>query len=299
MVYKKNIRIFLMDGDPYKRWSATIGNWNGIAYKIPRSCFPECKDDLQTALSNSGVYLLINEQDSQNQPIVYIGESENIYARISQHIKLDDSNNQPYKEWNEVVIITSLDAHLHKGHIRHLEKALYQLAISANRFQVKNQNQPTGANLLPADLAEMDEFLDNIKIIVATLGYKLLEDINHPLNYNNSPIDENTVYLRNATGSNWNKVAEGYITPKNQILLKAGAQLVPDNALAPSTSATTKANRQRYAPIIDSDHRLTEDILFASVSAAAEFVLGGSKKGKLYWFYAINDKSLKEVEEEL
>lgn len=50
----KGINLFLMDGTSSGRIKCTLGNWTGVAYRIPRTELDKCKgrDDL----SQSGVY---------------------------------------------------------------------------------------------------------------------------------------------------------------------------------------------------------------------------------------------------
>ena len=56
MARGKNINVFLMDGEANGRIKATISNWIGVAYKIPRAKLAACKE--RDDLSQSSVYFL-------------------------------------------------------------------------------------------------------------------------------------------------------------------------------------------------------------------------------------------------
>jgi hypothetical protein len=40
----KTLTYFLMDGTPNGRVKCTVGNWDGLVYKIPRINLKDCKD---------------------------------------------------------------------------------------------------------------------------------------------------------------------------------------------------------------------------------------------------------------
>ena len=60
-------------------------------------------------------------------------------------------------------------------HIKYLENHLYILAKESKRYEVVNSNVPTEASISEMDRAEMDEFIDNMRLILGVLGHKILE----------------------------------------------------------------------------------------------------------------------------
>lgn len=68
---------------------------------------------------------------------------------------------------------------------------------------------------------------------------------------------------------------------KNGFLLKAGSKIA--SKLTNSCPDAIKKLREENASKIDENFLLTADILFASSSAAAKFVAGGSRNGKTCW----------------
>ena len=162
----KTIRHFLIDGQVDGRWSSELSNWTGKAYKIPRTYINQCSD--RKDLGKTGVYFLIGRNDETDVEQVYIGEAENILSRLKQHLSEKDF-------WTECVVFVSKDNNLNKAHIKYLENHLYLLAKESKRYEVMNSNVPTEASISEMDCAEMDEFIDNMRLILGVLGHKILE----------------------------------------------------------------------------------------------------------------------------
>lgn len=95
----KTIRQFLIDGQADGRWASELSNWTGKAYKIPRTYINQCTD--RDDLSNTGVYFLFGRNDETDEEQVYIGEAENIFNRLKQHLSEKDF-------WTECIVFISL-----------------------------------------------------------------------------------------------------------------------------------------------------------------------------------------------
>lgn len=96
----KTIRQFLIDGQADGRWASELSNWTGKAYKIPRTYINQCTD--RDDLSNTGVYFLFGRNDETDEEQVYIGEAENIFNRLKQHLSEKDF-------WTECIVFISKD----------------------------------------------------------------------------------------------------------------------------------------------------------------------------------------------
>lgn len=166
MAFGKTIKIFLIDGDPNGRMSCELSNWTGKAYKIPRIKIKDCTD--RDDLVSTGVYLLFGK-DEEGKDLVYIGEAETILKRLNQHLNQKDF-------WNETIVFISKDENLNKAHIKYLENRLHDIAKNTNRYKVENFITPTQSSISEPDQAEMEEFLENIKMLVNTLGHKVFEE---------------------------------------------------------------------------------------------------------------------------
>ena len=164
--FGKTIKLFLIDGDPNGRMTCELSNWTGKAYKIPRIKVKDCAD--RPDLTNPGVYLLFGKNES-GKDLAYIGEAETVLKRLTQHLTQKDF-------WNEAIVFISKDENLNKAHIKYLENGLYEIAKSVNRYQVENTTTPTQSSIAESDRAEMEEFIENIKILINTLGHKVFEE---------------------------------------------------------------------------------------------------------------------------
>ncbi len=115
-MHKKTIELFLLDGNPNDRIICAVSNWDGIGFKIPKTKIKESKD--RNELKNTGLYLLFNKNDSNGS--IYIGETENVYERLLQHLSKD--------YWNECLVFVKKDNNLNKAHIKFLENYFYNMA---------------------------------------------------------------------------------------------------------------------------------------------------------------------------
>src|SRR5699024_2132990 len=78
--------------------------------------------------------------------------------------------------WNEAIVFISKDENLNKAHIKYLENRLYEIAKNVNRYSIENSIIPTQSSISESDRAEMEEFIENIKLLVNTLGHKVFDD---------------------------------------------------------------------------------------------------------------------------
>ncbi len=282
--FGKTIKIFLIDGEPNGRMSCELSNWTGKAFKIPRKKIKDSYDRIE--LESTGIYILFGKSNqSENKELAYIGEAEGIYKRLTQHLSLKDF-------WNEALVFVSKDENLNKAHIKYLESRLHEIAIKVNRFDLDNGNIPTKPNISESDKAEMEEFIENIKLLVNTLGFKIFEE----LLTENESIEErnnNSFFIQTSKGTN----AQGKMTNEGFVVLKNS-----EIATSLTVSYPTKFISFRDSLIQDgiiefkeSKFRFTKDFLFTSPSAAATLVMGRSANGLTEWKLA-NGRVLKAVE---
>ena len=276
-MYQKTIKLFLFDGDPNSRIICDLSNWNGIAYKIPKNMLKDSTKDKFTCIENTGVYFLFGEEDGIQK--VYIGEAENLYKRLLQHL------NDNRDSWQECILFTRVDNSLNKAHVKYIENELYQSAIKSARYDVDNSNVPTRSTLSMTEEAEMKEVIDNIKMLTSSLGFKVFIDAS-----TQKRIDKNIFYFKskafNATGY---EAENGFIVEKGSTINTIEAQSLHDSH---------RAIRKRLIEqgIIDNNYTFTENYLFSSSSNAGCIVSGYRVSGPQSWKTS-NGKTLKEINE--
>ena len=269
--YGKTIKLFLMDADPDGRMICELSNWTGKAYRIPRGKVKDCSD--REELKSTAVYLLFGKAEfSTTKPRVYIGEAENAYGRLVQHVSEKEF-------WNESVVFISKDENLNKAHIKYLESRLYEIAISASRYDVQNGNIPTKSSISEADQAEMEEFIDYVKMLINTMGFKVFEPIVKKNTVNNLQSEE--LFIKGARGANaiGKRVSDGFVVFKD-------SEIAIDTV--PSFPKGFNALRDELIEnelITQSEGKLkfASDYLFSSPSASAAVVMGRNANGLIEW----------------
>ena len=155
MAYGKAIELFLVNGTADSLITAELSNWNGKAIKIPRTEVAACnREDIKGV----GVYFLICQEDDGTDS-VYIGEAENVLDRLAQHLRDYQSGKEKYY-WNTAVIFVGRD--LNKALIRYLENRFVEIAKDCGRYAVLTKNTYKNTVLKEAQIATMEEFIDNV-----------------------------------------------------------------------------------------------------------------------------------------
>lgn len=282
MTYGKAIELFLVNGTADSLITAELSNWNGKAIKIPRIEIASCSRD---DITQAGVYFLFCKEDDGSDS-VYIGEAENVKERLIQHLRDYQSEKERYY-WNTAVIFTGRD--LNKALIRYLENRFVMIARDSKRYLVLTKNTYRNTVMKESQMAVMEEFIENVKILINALGYKVLEPVVQQETQLEQS-DEELLLLETASAN-----ASGKVTTEGFVLLKGA--VLNDKAPAKSLSAGMQRLRQKlFDERKVQDLVTTEDILFSSSSAAAEFVLGYSASGPRTW-HAKDGRTLKEIED--
>lgn len=279
MKFGKTIKIFLIDGEPNGRMSCELSNWSGKAYKIPRIKIKDCSD--RDDLTSTGVYLLFGKDDSGKDQ-VYIGEAESILKRLNQQLTQKDF-------WNEVIVFISKDGNLNKAHIKYLENRLHDIAKSANRYTVDNSIIPTQSSISESDRAEMEEYIEYIKMLVNTLGHKVFDEKREF----KPKQKQESFYIKAARGADGQgePTSDGFVVFKNS---KAAATIV--NSMIPNF-ITYRQKLIDEGVLVDKGEffEFSDDYIFSSPSTAAVMVMGRNANGLTEWKNK-DGKTLKEFE---
>ncbi len=252
------------------------------AIKLPRIEVASCS---RADISQAGVYFLFCKEDD-GADSVYIGEAENVKERLVQHLRDYQSEKEKFY-WNTAMIFVGRD--LNKALIRYLENRFVEIARSCKRYMVLTKNTYRNTVMKESQVAVMEEFVDNVKILINALGYKVLDPLLQ-IGTDAVAVDDEELFIN--TG---NTSATGMVTSEGFVVLKGA--VVNEKTSAKSLSAGMKKLRDKiFADGKVENMTTTEDILFSSSSAAAEFVLGYSASGPRTW-KAKDGRTLKEIED--
>jgi|ERR1035437_222681 hypothetical protein len=271
----KNIELFLIDGEPNGRMTCELSNWRGRAYLIPRIKIKDCDD--RPDLKNPGVYLLFGENET-GKDLIYIGEAEEVYKRLKEQLQRDF--------WTVAIVFVGVDGNLNKAYIKYLENRLFDLAKTVNRYQIENKDIPTLSSISESKRAEMEEFIQNIKILVNILGHKVFEEKRETKAFGQQTRE--TFYIKSARGAD----AQGEPTSDGFVVFKGSKVAI---STVPLITSNFKKLREEFIEngIITKNNEtleFSEDHVFSSPSAAAVMVLGRSANGLTEW--KLNDGTM-------
>lgn len=291
----KSINLFLMDGTASGRTKCTLANWTGVAYKIPRTELDKCKE--RDDLKQSGVYFLFGTSDQTGENVAYIGQAgarkngEGILHRLQEHKRNPDED-----YWTEAVVFTTSNNSFGPTEISYLENRFCNLATEANRYIVKNGNDPTSGNITEEKESELEEFIDYAKIVMGTFWHRIFEPLTEDKKHNEpssiiSESKELLLHLKRKSRksgqvieANCKQTNEGFVVLKGSHIETIDSDRIPPGI---------KEIRQKAS--IDNNGILQEDVLFRSPSYAAAFVIGGHVNGLTAW-ETIDGKTLKDIE---
>ncbi|EPR08130.1 GIY-YIG nuclease family protein [Ruminiclostridium papyrosolvens] len=270
----KSLKIFLLDGIPNGRWICELSNWTGKAFRIPRTSYKLCKD--REELRSPSIYFLFGHDNDSGEPVIYVGETEDAIKRLGEHIQ------DPKKDyWTDTIVFITKDDHLNKAHIKYLESRFYELAKEVGRYAVKNLQPPRCSVISEAEIAEMEEFIDNVKIVVSALGHKVFEMLMPVRSDIQVSSDANEVvylYIKNRNGVS----AKGFQSPEGFVVCKGS--VIREQLSTNSLNKNIIKLREQYlsdGTIVD--NTFIREILFTSPSAASDFILGNSTSGPVMW----------------
>lgn len=162
----KTIITYLVDWNPTGIKTVELSNWIGKAIVIPRSKLKESKDRLET--KQPAIYFLFGEDENWVKQ-AYIWEAENLIARLSSH----DTNKD---FWDTVVAFVSKDNNLTKADVKFLEANAIKKGLEIKRFELLNSVEPIPNNLPEYQVSTMNEFLQNIDILISAIWYPIIKD---------------------------------------------------------------------------------------------------------------------------
>lgn len=275
----RTVKIFLVDGIPTGLITAEIMNWTGRFTVAPRSQLVDLAS--REELKRTGIYFLIgSDPKDPSQEIVYIGETDHIWNRLTQHNKATDK-----EFWEKTVIVTSKDENLTKAHGRYLESRLIQIANQAKRARVINGTSPEITSLPEPDIADMEYFLEQIQMILPVLGFTFANPLPSvkSLSTPEGSKEVSPVFcLVYAGASAKAKEINGeFVVLEGSLARKAHTNSLADSYIHIREKLVKDGN---LANSPNNDFWIfTQNVPFQSPSTAANIVGGASLNGRQHW----------------
>ncbi len=291
----KNINMFLINGEVTGIIKCTMSNWTGVIYKVPRTKLTSDSITRRSELNQSGVYFLLGKEEDKDRNVVYIGQAgvrkngNGVLSRLMEH-----SRNESKDYFNEVIILSTQTNSFGPTEISYLENKFTNLAKETNRYIVKNANEPTMGNVTEEKESELDEIIENTKMIIGTLGHRMFVPITKTENVDDKISSFERLYFKRKSGKS-NRVLEAQceVTDEGFVVLKGSMIEMFDSDSIPES---LKEKRKEFIKNgIIKDGILMESQLFNSPTYAAAFIIGGHINGRYYWKDS-SGTSLKDLE---
>jgi len=285
------LELFFIDGKPDGMLTAEVFGWTGHILVAPRTRLPDALKRKES--SYTGVYLLLG--DSEDTPLAYIGEGENIANRIKNHDAKKDW-------WTKVALITTAANQLHKAHAQYLEARLVQLGLSAGNIKLENGNNPNLPSLSEAAKANMESFIERLLMILPAIKIEL---------FISKTKSDSQAKPKLATGSNENPIFELKLHKEGiraTAVLDGGEFVVQKGSMARSAYIGDKSEKSYYWKVYDKlvatgvlldqgNHKVfSKSYAFPSTSAAGAVCNGRSTAGPLAWRVVGTNQTYKDWE---
>lgn len=300
----KSIRLFMVDGTPQGILTLEVMNWTGHALVAPRSRIAEMIK--RPEMTRTGVYFLTGpDPEGLDRLCVYVGETDNVGKRLVQH-----SKDETKDFWEKACVITSKDMNLTKAHVRYLESRLISIAGQSGYAKIFNNTAPQYDYLPEADIADMEYFITQIRLIMPVLGFEFLREkpqISSPQQgVVRSELVDNVLSMF-PTFEIYSKKYELTATAKEtnaEFVVLAGSHAQPkwigSEGHNYHTLFKTLYDQGKIAVTPDSQYGVfQENVVFSSPSAAAAIVYGRAANGRTAWKLKDSNKTYEDWQNDM
>lgn len=278
--FGRTIQLFLVDGKPTGLRKASIHGWTGLLFVSGASAFGDLT--AREEVDRTGVYILSGpDPDKAGGTRVYIGSGNSVSERIKQSALKRDF-------WETAITVTTSDDDLSKGHAEYLEARLIEVTVQAGRVTLDNDTKPdTLRRRLPeADVANMEQFLANLRIILPVIGLDMLKPQPRAVTETKKPVEERSgdevqFEIRHKSGVQATAVEEDgefIVLEGSEALSGAGYAYLAYKGLKDRLIAEGVLIQHSPTKL-----RFTKPWSFNSPSAAAGVVLDRQANGRTEW----------------
>lgn len=263
--------------------------WSGRVYAVPRKRINDLGSLSEFAKEQSGVYLLLSRPATAQKGVqAYVGESENLLERLTQHVAT--------KEWWHVAIPIVSTSEFSKSHLLYLETQLYHWVKSAGRAKLNNSEIPKYEKLSDSDAALMDEFLNGLRLVLPMIGYDLLKP--------------DGIAVSDGASANEARFVIDKADYKAEMVARDGQFVVLAGSTARSGPGAPSWRNYRdlrnelisKGRLIETDDpnalKFVEDVTFDSASASASCVVARAENGRDAWRHKVTDQTFGDWDDE-
>lgn len=278
--FGRTIQLFLVDGKPSGLRKATMKGWTGLIYVSGDSTFSDLT--AREEVDRTGIYILSGpDPERVGTTRAYIGSGNSVSERIKQSAVKRDF-------WETAITFTTSDDDLSSGHAEYLEARLIEMALQAGRVLLDNGTQPNPARrrLPEADVANMEQFLANLKIILPVIGLDMLKPQPRAVSEAGTPVDQRTsgevrFEIRHKSGVQAEAVEED-----GEFIVLEGSEALTHTGSAPHSYVSLKQKLIEdgvLVPEAGGKMCFVRAYAFSKPSAAAAIVLDRSSNGRIEW----------------
>lgn len=271
----RSLELFFVDGQPEGLLTAELFNWTGHVLQIPRTRLKEALGRPEAGYT--GVYILLGS--GENGPLAYIGEAEDVGARLRSHAA-------EKSWWDKAILVTTTANNLHKAHVKYLESRLVELALKAGNTPLENGNTPPRSSLSEAAATNMEVFVENLAVVLPAIRVDLLVNRTRPKELpKETSVGDRAAFVLTSQRSSIDARA---VLESGELVVQSGSVV---RAEWIGKGSWDKGYRKLREHLIETGvirvegetAEFTENYAFSSPSAAAAVVTGRAANGRLEW----------------
>ena len=233
----------------------------------------------RTEAARTGVYILLGpDPDKVDGQLAYIGEADDIAARMRIHLRSEAKD-----FFDRIVFLVSSDETLTKAHVRYLESRLIRLTQEAGSVALTNDTHPDFQRLPEADRADMDAFVEHARLVLPILGCDLFRMRGSAAKTMDAAGSDSPTFVFSTSGAR-----------ATAMETEDGFVVLAGSTARRRTSDTFPAGYHALREKLIADRQLVDgpsadllsfavDVTFSSPSAAASIVAARSASGPLEW----------------
>ena len=279
MVKAKTIEIYLPTGDASEISETRIKTEAIKVVYLDKAQLEAQKNRLKYM----GCYVLVGKADDGSDS-VYIGETEDLYSRLTKHKRKKTF-------WSSVYTVQNSGGTFDKAHLTYLEKLMIEKANDVDRYGTNNNNTGKITKIPEAKQNECLLYFETIKSLFKTLAFNLFVP-----EVEKEEFDERQVfYFKDKKEGLWN--ASGvYVNEKFTVLKGSISRMEPLARKVGSSQVKFKDRLIKEGIIKENNNQLVfqKDYTFNSPSTAASIVSLRSNNGWKVW-KTINNETLDQI----